>query len=89
MVVEWACLARVDERGKEWSQQARHAVAHSDAQIFHRKPPLSSLPSPETVQYCYAIQGRLELLDSAGFGVGMGLSLPTLVDYDDSWRQSR
>ena len=27
MVVEWACLARGDERGKEWTQQARHVVS--------------------------------------------------------------
>ena len=39
VVVEWACVAQVDERDREWSQQARHAVAHSDAQTFHRKPP--------------------------------------------------
>ena len=35
MAVEWARLARVGERGKEWSQQARHAVSHSDPQICH------------------------------------------------------
>ena len=31
----------------------------------------------------------LELLDSAGFGAGMGLSLPARAGYDASGRQSR
>ena len=53
MVVEWACLARVDERGKEWSQQARHAVAHSDPQICHRNPPLSPAPRPPSIATQY------------------------------------
>ena len=44
-------------------QQARCLMTHSDSQICLRKPPL--FPSPEAVQYCCAIQGRLELLDSA------------------------
>ena len=34
-------------------------------------------------------EARLELLDSAGFGVGMGLSVLTQADYDASWRHSR
>ena len=45
-----ACLARVDERGKEWAQQARAAVTtltHKSA--TGNTPPLAS---PETVQYC-------------------------------------
>ena len=75
MVVDWACLARADERGKDWTQQARHAASRADPQICHRYTP--PLPSPETVQYCVAIQGRLELLDSAGFWVGMGLIKPS------------
>ena len=36
-------------------QQARGLMAHSDPEICHRKLPL--FPSPETVQYCCAIQG--------------------------------
>ena len=44
-------------------QQARGQMAHSDPEICHRKSPL--FPSLETVQYFCAIQGRLELLDSA------------------------
>ena len=45
-----ACLARVDERGKESAQQARAAVTtltHKSA--TGNTPPLAS---PETVQYC-------------------------------------
>ena len=64
MVMEWACLAREHERGKEWSQQARHAVAHSDPQICHRKSPLSPVPRPSSIaaQYrdvssCWTQQG--------------------------------
>ena len=59
---ERARLARARERDEEWSA-GKEPMTHSDPQICHRNPPL--FPSPETVQYCCAIQGRLELLDSA------------------------
>ena len=37
---------------------------------------LSVTPSPEAIQYCCAIQGRLELLDSAS-AMGLGLAVVT------------
>ena len=39
VVMEWACLARVGERGKDWTRQAKHTVSHSDPQICHMTPP--------------------------------------------------
>ena len=54
VVMEWACLARVGERGKEdWTQQAKHAVSHSDPQICHRNPPLSPAPRPPSIAAQY------------------------------------
>ena len=53
VVVAWACLARADERAKEWSQQARHAVAHSNPQICHRNPLLSPAPRPSSIATQY------------------------------------
>ena len=48
----------------------------------HTPQETPSLPSPETVMYCCAIQRRLELLESAGFWVDSGLSLPARAGYD-------
>ena len=48
----------------------------------HTPQETPSLASPETVAYCCAIHRRLELLDSAGFWVDSGLSLPARADYD-------
>ena len=45
------------------ANKAAQALTHKSA----TGNPLS--PQPETVQYCCAIQGRLELLDSAGLWV--------------------
>ena len=48
----------------------------------HTPQETPSLASPETVAYCYAIHRRLESLDSAGFWVDSGLSLPARAGYD-------
>ena len=48
----------------------------------HTPQETPSLPSPETVTYCYAIHRRLGLLESAGFWVDSGLSLPARADDD-------
>ena len=48
----------------------------------HTPQETPSLASPETVAYCCAIHRRLESLDSAGFWVDSGLSLPARADYD-------
>ena len=48
----------------------------------HAPQETPSPPSPETATYCYAIHRRLELLESAGFWVDSGLSLPARADYD-------
>ena len=48
VVVEWACLAREDERGKEWSA-GKGPTAHSDLRICHKKPPLSPAPRPSSI----------------------------------------
>ena len=53
MMVEWARLARVGERSREWSQQERPAVPHSDPQICHRNPPLSPAPRPSNIATQY------------------------------------
>ena len=54
--MEWACLAREHERGKEWSAGKGPVpwptLAHKSAT---GNPPL--FPGPEIVQYCCAIQG--------------------------------
>ena len=68
MVVEWACLAREHERGRarpctqgfEWSEVP---ITHSLTHMTPQEP-----PCPETVQYCYAIQGH-----PRGGGVGSRL----------------
>ena len=49
----------------------------------HTPQETPSLPSPETVTYCYAIHRRLGLLESAGFWVDSGSGLPARADYDD------
>ena len=45
MVVEWACLAREHERGKELPT-GRAPMTHSDPQTCHENPPLSPAPRP-------------------------------------------
>ena len=42
----------------------------------------SERPRPFCFLNYFAIQGRLELLDSAGFGVDSGFSLPAQADHD-------
>ena len=40
-------------RAAQWSQQARHAAAHSAPQICHRNPPLSPAPRPPSITTRY------------------------------------
>ena len=49
-------------------EQARALMAHSDLENCHRKP--SFFPSPEAVQYCCAMQGRVGVV---GGGAGVVL----------------
>ena len=66
--------------GDEVSTAQQAVQRCSDSAVTHQETP--SLPSPETVKYCYAIHRRLELLESAGFWVDSGLSLPARAGYD-------
>ena len=62
---------------------------NSDPEICHRKhPPLSPAPRPSSIAYSNTGTSRVAGL-TAGFWVGMGLSLPARADYGASGRHSR
>ena len=72
----WARLAR--GRGPSGTRQiARECVTHH---IRHKKPPLS--PAPRLSRIAAQYTDVSSLLDSAGFWVDSGLSLPARADYD-------
>ena len=73
-----------------WTSEARgghsrqgHAVAHSDPQICHRKPPLSPALRPSSIAYNNTGAFRVAGL-KLHFGVGMGFGLPARAGYDAS-----
>jgi len=82
VVMERACLARVGERGKELTQQARAAVAHSDPQICHRNPPLFPAPRPSSIAYSNTGTSRVPGLSWVWGWHGLKPSRPSGL-----WRQ--
>ena len=68
------CLRRVRHRGGGVLRKYRHR---------RNSPGLPRDQFPRPWLFSTA-EARLELMDSAGFWVGMGLSLPTRADYDAS-----
>ena len=77
----WSGLVLLVNTSRARSDREIGPMTHSDPQICHKKRPLSPAPRPSSIAAQYAIQGRLGLLDSAGFGVGSGLSLSAQADH--------